>query len=258
MMWEEFERSPARFGWKHEYWDGCAHLTPMETHVCARVQVKHRVCQMRQRFASRHVTVGDTEALIACFIETFEDGIEFCDWRPKDIVRQAHRKITGYFTSKQGTPSDVSRCALSDEGEVIAAALIAEHADAAVLDLLMVRPRFHRQGLARALVTDAMNELHTRGIPALRSMYAVCNVESTAWHESFGFRELPDLMLARLRRSYFAGEMRRCEIDADVSEMERAEARCQWDFWRQRAAELEAVCERDGFDAVMPLRQFTW
>ncbi len=258
MSWEEFERSPARFGWKHEYWDGCAHLTPMETHVCASVKVEHREFQIRQRFASRPVTADDAEALIACFVETFEDGVEFCDWRPEDILRQARRKITGYFVGRQGAASDVSRCALTDNGEVIAAALIAEHTDAAVLDLLMVRPRFRRQGLAQASAGHAMNELYARGIRTLRSMYAICNEQSTAWHEGFGFRELPDLGLANLRRSYFAGEMRRCEVDASVSAAERERLCRQYDFWKLRAAELEAICERDGFDAVTPLRQFTW
>ncbi|MCP9496855.1 MAG: GNAT family N-acetyltransferase [Pyrinomonadaceae bacterium MAG19_C2-C3] len=258
MTLEEFERSPARFGWKHEYWDGCAHLTPMETHVCAQVKVERHEFQTRQRIASRPVTADDADALIACFIETFEDGIEFCDWRPEDILHQAQHKITGYFAGKQGTPSDVSRCALTDDGEVIAAALIADHTDAAVLDLLMVHPRFRRSGLARTLATHAMNELHARGILTLRSMYAVCNEESTAWHEGFGFRELPDLHLAHLRRSYFAGETRRCEVDASATEAEREEVQRQYDFWQRRTAELEAICERDGFDAVTPLRQFTW
>lgn len=88
--------------------------------------------------------------------------------------------------------------------------------------------------------------------------YAICNEESTAWHEGFGFRELPDLGLAHLHRSYFAGEMRRCEVDASVSVAERKKLCGQYDFWKLRAAELEAICERDGFDAVTPLRQFTW
>lgn len=258
MFWEEFERRPARFGWKHEYWDDCAHLTPTETHVCASVKVEHREVQSQHRFASRPMTADDTEALIACFIETFEGGIEFCDWRPEDIFRQAHRKITDYLAGEQAAPSNVSPCALTDNGEVIAAALIAEHTDAAVLDLLMVRPSFRRQGLARTLATSAMNDLHARGINTLRSMYAVCNEESTAWHEGFGFRELPDLGLAQLRRSYFAGEMQRCKVDASVSEEQREGFRCQYDFWQRRVAELEAICERDGFDAVTPLRQFTW
>jgi len=122
----------------------------------------------------------------------------------------------------------------------------------------MVRPRFSRRGLARTLATRAMNDLHARCISTLRSMYAVCNEESTAWHRGFGFCELPDLNFTRLRRSYFAGEMRRCKVAASVSEAQREEFRCQYDFWQRRTAELEAICERDGFNAVTPLRQFTW
>src|ERR671914_3021046 len=40
MMWEEWERLPWRFGWKHEYWDGPAHLTPRQDHVLVEIRLR--------------------------------------------------------------------------------------------------------------------------------------------------------------------------------------------------------------------------
>lgn len=258
MMWEEFERMPHRFGWKNEYWDGCAHLTPMERHIYVRMNTERREAEMPRGFCFRRVVPDDAEKLIECFMETFVDGIEFCDWKHEDVCRHARRNITDYFEGKRGTPLDVAVCTLAeDEDAVLAAALFTDQQDAAVLDLLMVRPSFRRRRLARALVTNAMNELHARGICALRSAYVVCNEESAAWHTAFGFDELPDLGAARLRRSHFAVERRRCEADKTVSVEEIARISREYVFWKRRVAELEQACERDGYESVTPLLRFT-
>lgn len=221
-----------------------------------------RLAEMPRGFRLRRVVQDDAEKLIECFIETFVDGIEFCDWSHEDICRHARRNITDYFAGnikRRGAPLNVSVCALAeDDDALIAAALFTDHADAAELDLLMVRPRFRRRGLARAMVINAMNELHARDRLALRSAYVVCNEESAAWHKAFGFTELPDLGLARLCRSHFAVETGRCEADKSVRVEERERISREYDFWKRRASELEQVGERDGFDAVTPIRRFAW
>lgn len=258
MALEEFERMPHRFGWKNEYWDGCAHLTPMERHVYVRMKTERREAEVPRGFRLRRVVPDDAEKLIECFLGTFVDGVEFCDWSHEDIRRHARRNITDYFAGKRGAALDASVCALADNDEAIsAAALFTEHTDAAVLDLLMVLPSCRRRGLARAFVMHAMNRLHADGRDALCSAYVVCNEESAAWHTAFGFTELPDLGLAHLRRSHFAIERQRCKADKSVSVKERRRVSREYAFWKRRASELELICERDGYESVTPLLQFS-
>ena len=81
MSWEEFERMPWRFGWKHEYWDGCAHITPRESHVHVRMRVEPRAeSAVTPGVTLRAAEAADAEELIECFIETFREGVEFCNW----------------------------------------------------------------------------------------------------------------------------------------------------------------------------------
>ncbi|MGH9944113.1 MAG: GNAT family N-acetyltransferase [Pyrinomonadaceae bacterium] len=203
MTWEEFERMPWRMGWKHEYWDGCAHITPRDNHVHVCMKVEPRAeLEITPAGTLRSVKAADAEELIECFIKTFEDGVEFCDWRTEQLTEHALRNITDYFAGRRGSPLEVSRLATANRAEtaathtspvsaqrVVAAALFTQKPDAPVLDLLMVRPGFRRRGIARAPVTNAMNELDARGVESLRSAYVVSNEESAAWHLSFGFIE---------------------------------------------------------------------
>lgn len=268
ITWEEFERMPWRFGWKHEYWDSHAHLTPRQSHVHVRMSVEPREVVIPPNVALRSVCLSDTEALIDLFIETFEDGVEFCDWETEKIHAHARRNITDFFNGKRGTPHAVSRLAIRAEGKankdnvsdetsnqtksrILAAALFTEKSDAVVLDLLMVRPIYRRRGLATALVATALNDLHRQGVDMLRSAHVISNEESTAWHRAFGFTEELDLHLARLRYSFFHHEVMRLESGSEGSD-EHSRLKAEYEFWRRRAAELEEICERDGYEAVMP------
>lgn len=271
MSWEEFERMPWRFGWKHEYWGGCAHITPRDNHVYVRMKVEPRAePAVTHGITQRAVEAADAEELIECFTETFREGVEFCDWRTEQFIAHACRNITDYFAGRRGTPHDVSLLATTNEAEtgaiqtspvsaqkVIAAALFTQKPDAPVLDLLMVRPGFRRRGIARALVSAAMNDLHARSCENLRSAYVVSNEESAAWHRAFGFSEEPDLHLARLRREFFRHEMWRYETLLGVDARNtyaRLKAECE--FWQRRMDELEAVCESEGYEAVTPMLRY--
>lgn len=271
MSWEEFERMPWRVGWKHEYWDGCAHVTPRESHVHVRMKVEPRkVSNIPPRVALRPVEAAAAEELIECFVETFGDGVEFCDWSAEHFTSHARRNITDYFAGRRGAPLKVSRLVISHEAEsaaaqsslagankIIAAALFTEKPDAPVLDLLMVRPGFRRRGLARALVTAVMNDLYAQEFESLRSAYVVANEESAAWHRAFDFTEEPDLHLARLRREFFHHEMSRYESLADRESQDTyARLKSEYEIWRGHVDELEEICERDGFEAVTPVLRY--
>ena len=79
-----------------------------------------------------------------------------------------------------------------------AALIIAQAEETPLLDMLFVRPEWHRKGIATAMVAAALNTLHSSGVRTLASQYVLGNEESRAWHQRFGFVEETDLLLVRL------------------------------------------------------------
>jgi GNAT superfamily N-acetyltransferase len=201
--------------------------------------------------------------LVQAFVEAFEDGVEFCDWPVESTREHARRNIVDYFAGRRGTPLlAASRLAVGDEGQeaVVGAALLARRGAGPTLDLLMVRPGLRRRGIAGALVWAAVDELRRQGTTGgvLRSAYCVANEESALWHRAFGFEEVPDLHLARLRQAFYSHEAsRHRESQAGRSQQKEKDeplARLEYlyEFWTRRAEELEEVARRDGFEAVTP------
>jgi len=263
MAWEEWERMPWRFGWKHEYWDGHAHLTPRQDHVHVRFGLgsSPRVIAVAPARLSVRPVVPASEApqeLVQTFIEAFEDGVEFCDWPAEKVDEHARRNITDYFAGRRGRPLlKVSRLALDEVDHIVGAALLGEREAGPTLDLLMVRPDFRRRGISDALVGVAAEKLYAQGAAVLRSAYCVSNVESGLWHRAFGFQEEPDLSLARLRRMFFAHEASRHEgLETAEARREHARLVSLRELWSRRAEELEEVAGREGFEAVMPALRY--
>lgn len=252
---------PWRFGWKHEYWDGHARLTPRHHHVHVYVRVGSGIAAVAPScLFVRSVVPADAEGLVEAFIETFEDGVEFCDWPVEKFHEHAQRNITDYFAGQRGTPLlATSRLALDGEGRVAGAALVCGREEGPVLDLLMVRPGFRRRGVASTLVGAAVEGLHAGGVAVLRSAYHVANEESTYWHRTFGFEEEPDLNLARLRRVFFYHEMSRHEgLETEEARREHVRLASLHEIWSRRCEELEEVAEREGSEVVMPALRYRW
>src|SRR5207247_4023875 len=84
MTFEDWERMPWRFGWKHEYWDGHAHISPRHKAVIVRLTIEPRDFVAPQGLSVRRVSRRDSERLIDTFLDAFGDGVEYCDYKPED------------------------------------------------------------------------------------------------------------------------------------------------------------------------------
>jgi GNAT superfamily N-acetyltransferase len=108
-------------------------------------------------------------------------------------LRSARENIRDFFAGDRGEVLP-SSCLAVDEGaedlvELVAgAALVTRAKDGCpLLDMLFVRPRWQRRGLAAALVSWSLRELLAQGEATLRSRYLLANEPSRAWHQRFGF-----------------------------------------------------------------------
>ena len=259
MSIEEFELLPMRPGWKYEYGDGRAHITPREHGVIVAMPVTPR--PVNTSLVLRRATSADAGELTTAFLEAFIDSVEYCDWETEKISNAADKAIRSHFAGERGEPHLTSRVAMGFDRErgcdsIVGAALLAQAPRYSILDLLFVRPAWQRHGIATALLSDAMNELHDGGEAILKSAYHAANEESMNWHHRFGFVEEPDLMRARLYSSAARHELWRREKIGGLSDRERAALKTEAERWEIEVHRLEEIGGREGYRAVAPI--LTW
>ncbi len=252
---EEFDLLPRRPGWKHEYFNGMAYIEPRPSVAIVRAPVTARPVSAPDGFTLRPTTAEDAAKLIPAFFESFRETVDYWGYRRDAIRRSSVGSIRSCFAGKRGAFLPASFLAVAPTGRSVAAALLVQGVETANLDLLFVRPRWHRRGLATALVQSAMNALHEAGETFLESGHNVANDPSAAWHRGFGFVELPDLLRARDEARCAAHELHRREQLGDLTDSERAFLADRAAHLRSLADELEAIADRDGWDAVCPLRR---
>jgi GNAT superfamily N-acetyltransferase len=265
---EEFELMEHPFGWKAEYFDGKAHLTPRE-HL-----VRTQIILAPQKVTTAHQIVpvdpSQQERMILAFFEAFEDSVEFCDWSSDLFHTHARKNITNYFQGKRGKPHPVSRMVLEPNGDplseglrqrIIGLALFVENRaesfqtpettqleERIELDLLLVLPEYQRTGIATAMVAGAIDSLYKNGVGDLQSGYHICNDRSRAWHHSLGFKDVPDYLYCRLKAGWYRHEIWRWEklgqIDSAMRTLRERleELRTEKDRWERLVRELE-MCE---------------
>ena len=107
-------------------------------------------------------------------------------WEAAQVEVHAQHWIAEFFKGRRGRPLALSRIAVAD-GAAVGVALFRDNDDIPFLDLLYIHPNWQRQGLATALVAQAVNTLHRARIPLLTSRYDLANTASRDWHRRFGF-----------------------------------------------------------------------
>jgi GNAT superfamily N-acetyltransferase len=234
MSFAEYEVLERPFGWKVEYWDGQAHLTPREACVNTRIDLLPR--SLTQNYTLVPVHSSFAEQMIAGYFEVFVDSVEFCDWPTAQVQDSAEKCIDHYFAGTKGESLPASVIALEPDSQKLAglALFILTKEQKPHLRLLYVRPQFQRKGMATAMVAWGINALIESNFQALFSTYHICNEESRLWHHRFGFQDIYDSYYIRLKLAWLNQEIWRreqlglCE-GLDVLIQERDEWQSQFD-----------------------------
>jgi GNAT superfamily N-acetyltransferase len=257
MTWEAFELMARKPGWKYEYWNGQAHISPRHQVVTVTVTVQPRPVSAPCRL--RPVAPDDESQLVAAYIAAFGDTIEYCDWELEQVKSSAHTNIRNFLAGKRGQPHPASHVAVASQSDtpgeqIVGAALIIDNdGKPPLLDMLFVAPAWQRQGLATALVAAALNTLHSAGVPTLESSYMLGNADSQAWHQRFGFVEEPDLFLAQAYYRQSKYELWRRETISDLTDAERDLLSAEVERWQKQVETLQTIADQQGVEAVAPL-----
>jgi L-amino acid N-acyltransferase YncA len=263
MSREEFELLPFELGWKQEYWDGVAHFTPRLCVVHASIPAQPRM--PKTSIVMRPVQESDEPELVRCFQEAFADTFEYCDEQPDRIEAAARQCVRHYFKGLFHRCLAASRVALAPPGGVlpdgiIGAALVISQTKArdwALLDMIFVAPAWHRHGIAAALTSAALTELHASGWRTLVSRYQMGNEASRAWHRRFGFVEEPDLQLARLQLRAVEQELWRRKKLGDLTREGEQRLSDERDCWSRDVERLERALVEGREEEAFAWRRFS-
>lgn len=248
MTWEEYEISEYPFGWKNEYWDGFARLSPRQTGVLQKIPVEKRDVETSAEILP--IQTVSREELAELFYVTFVDSVEYCNWKKSAIRQTAHEEIENFFEGRRGIPQiELSRIAVlpKRKKKLVGACLVSKYKYGFKNEILFVRPNAQRKNIGTALVASILNDLHKLGEKIFWSEYIISNNVSASWHRKFGFLEEPDLMTASLRRNYFYHEVQRHEKLENY--LQAAEAKSLLDIFEAEVERLEKI-KKESFEAA--------
>jgi L-amino acid N-acyltransferase YncA len=263
MSREEFHLLPFELGWKQEYCDGVAHFTPRMCVVHASTPAQPRMAMTS--VGMRPVQESDEAELVRCFQEAFADTFEYCDEEQEQIEAAARQCIRHFFKGLFHRCLPASHVAVAplddvEAGAIIGAALVisqTKEKDWALLDMIFVAPAWHRRGVATALTSAALNELHASGWRALVSRYQMGNEASRAWHRRFGFVDEPDLQPARLHLKAVERELWRRKILGDLTSEEEQRLSAERERWFREVERLERALVQGREEEAFAWRRFS-
>jgi hypothetical protein len=99
MSFEEWELLPHQPGWKHEYRDGCAHLTPNHRTAATVAPVTPR--PVNPVGTTRHVLLEDEAPLLTAYLEAFVDDQAFCHDTGEQFHDAAYRDLYESFHGRR-------------------------------------------------------------------------------------------------------------------------------------------------------------
>lgn len=254
MSIDEFHVMPHKLGWKYEYWEGQAHISPrMSSVVTTVVPVEPR--PVPAFGLCRSTCEDDIPLLRSAYFAAFVDAVDYCDYPTEHVAQASERNLITFFAGDRGTPLLASQIALdpkSPQPTAIGAALIVEKKDGIpMIDLLYVVPKWQNRGVATALVASAMNALHTTGYTTLKSRYLLSNEHSRNWHLRFGFVEEMDHFVLNSYYQHALHEWRRHKELGDLSAAELAQLEVARNDWKARLTEAQAKERQEGFEIFL-------
>ncbi len=209
MTIEEFEVCEVPFGWKDEYCDGFAYITPRSHGVMMKIPVEQRIFETAVEIKS--LSEAAKKDLVALFYDSFVDSVEYLNRTKSEVRRNAAREIRNFFKGRRGIPQfDLCKIAVFDK-KIIGACLVSKYSFGFKDEIIFVHPKYQRKNIGNALVSTVLNELEALGEKVFWSEHHICNELSANWHRKFGFVEVTDIMTAKFRRRFYRHEFYRNE-----------------------------------------------
>lgn len=209
MTIEEFEVCEVPFGWKDEYFNGFAYITPREHGVMMKMPVENRNIETPAEI--KPIYEATITELVGLFYDSFKNSVEYLNRTELEVKRNAAREIRNFFKGKRGIPQfELSKIAVLNDKK-IGACFISKYKFGYKDEIIFVHPNYQRKNIGSALVASVLNDLYDIGEKIFWSEYHICNELSARWHRKLGFTEETDIMTAKFRLNYYRHEVYRNE-----------------------------------------------
>ncbi len=257
MTLAEFSAMPHRLGWKHEYWDGAARLSPKASAVVEfrRAVAAPIVVRPRRDLLVRPIERSDADALADLFQASFDSAIEFAGYSDAMLGQRAQESMAEFFAPQRGRFEAGQRAGRPCEwpgtsfvaesaGQIIGAAMIREVRAGPILEPIFIRPDSLREGVGGLLLASALGALKSAKTfegAAVDVLYSRChlgNPVSFAWHTRHGFEEVPNLPAAQHRWQHYLQQAHALKLQGNVAAASAAQAEA--DRLAQQIADLES------------------
>lgn len=155
MSLDEYHLLPLHPGWKVEYLAGEAVFWPRESCAYGTRPVAPLVSPAPAGVTVRPLEAADAPAFTELFVTVFDDTPEYAGWPADRFRTEAEKIVREFFAGKRGAGLAASHLAVRetnvrDDGAILGAAfVVARPDDAALLDVLLVAPGWHRRGAHR-------------------------------------------------------------------------------------------------------------
>lgn len=249
-----YVEQPRHPGWKCELLDGMPRIEPRAATVPVRLALTdrrplHRPPRLLPPGVAVRSVAGaaDAPALVRALADAFLGNVDFWGCGRGYVRAAVEDTIATFFAGRRGAAHPASRLVVTAQA-VVGGALLVCSPKGPRLDLLFVRPRWQRRGLATMLVAEAATALRASGAPVLRSRYRLANAPSAAWHARFGFVEEPDWLVAHAREGWARHELRRLEQLQQLDAGRRAALEADVRRWTRQQRVLAACLTRAGDD----------
>ncbi len=207
MTIEEFEICEVPFGWKNEYFDGFAYITPRSHGVMMKVPVEKR--NVNSFVEIKPISEVSFDELCRLFYDSFVESVEYLNRTKPEVKREAKKEIANFFNGKRGIPQlELCKVAVLDEKNV-GACLVSKYKFGYKNEIIFVHPKYQHKNIGSALVADVLNDLDKLNEKVFWSEHHICNELSASWHRKFGFIEETDIMTAKFRVNYYRHEVYR-------------------------------------------------
>ncbi len=250
MTVEEFEICEVPFGWKDEYSNGFAYITPRPHGVMMKISVKPR--NVKSTAEIKSISEASASELVELFYNSFVESVEYLNRTKTEVRRNAAREIRNFFVGRRGIPQpELSKIAVLN-GEKVGACLVSKFKFGYKNEIIFVHPKFQRQKIGATLVSSVLNDLHAIGEDTLWSEHHICNELSANWHHKFGFMEVTDIMTAKYRRNYYRHAVYRNEKLNDAVKLKELKPLLK--KAEKEVERLEKIEEKDRHAAWMSWR----
>ena len=245
MSIEEYHLLPWKRGWKYEYFDDAAMISPRYWTETVQLKVQ------RQNTTAYSVQTPN-ESLRLAIAEglhvAYFDSVEFCDYSEKHFAGAVETMTKNFFEYAQHNHAWIITL-FGEPKRVLAGGYVKPVADGLMLESLFVRPEWQRAGLATVLLKHLCDQLVLEGLVSLESSYVIGNEASTAWHKKMGFEIIPDLTVARIDLHHALHEVERCQhLGLPMEALQE-----KYERLKKEVKRLEHIQDIEGIEAVMPL-----